>query len=112
MNSSSNSLLRHFTQRGEESPEKQAIRTVYHSFANTLDQQLSESAEKAVALRKLLESMDACLRAIDDAAITDSKKAHPTCFPNGSMDPKPVPLNDLENRVLMNLMARAAQDFN
>lgn len=57
-------------------PEKlQAASRPFCELAQQLDQELADGPEKSVALRKLLESKDAAVRAALAPANTDASKA-------------------------------------
>lgn len=56
-------LMQHFAVSGIMNPELSATLEKFHDIAMYLDAALDESAEKTVALRKLLESRDAAIRA-------------------------------------------------
>ena len=57
-----NTILRFFT-FGHLPPHLQLVSQPYHALAMTLDEELPDGPEKSVALRKLLESKDAAVRA-------------------------------------------------
>lgn len=61
------SLMRWFDGSHLRSPELRGLVEGYRGVAKVLDYQLPGSAEKTVALRKLLESKDAAVRAAIEA---------------------------------------------
>ena len=58
-------ILRFFTY-GHLSPYLQRVSQPYHEMAMMLEEELPDGPEKSVALRKLLESKDAAVRAALD----------------------------------------------
>ena len=61
-----NPILRFFT-FGHLSPYLQRVSQPYHAMAMMLEEELPDGPEKSVALRKLLESKDAAVRAAVDS---------------------------------------------
>ena len=59
-------ILRFFTY-GHLSPYLQRVSQPYHAMAMMLEEELPDGPEKSVALRKLLESKDAAVRAAVDS---------------------------------------------
>ena len=62
-----NPILRFFT-FGHLSPYLQRVSQPYHAMAMMLEEELPDGPEKSVALRKLLESKDAAVRAALDSS--------------------------------------------
>lgn len=56
-------LMQHFTYHPMVNSELDETHRIYYETASTIDNLLDETAEKTVALRKLLESRDAAIRA-------------------------------------------------
>lgn len=67
---STNSILRYFTYDHLTHPVLRDTSKVFHDLAGELDRDLPDGPEKSVALRKLLESKDAAVRAALDI-VTD-----------------------------------------
>ena len=65
-----NPILRFFT-FGHLSPYLQRVSQPYHAMAMMLEEELPDGPEKSVALRKLLESKDAAVRAALDVGLSD-----------------------------------------
>ena len=65
-----NPILRFFTY-GHLSPYLQRVSQPYHAMAMMLEEELPGGPEKSVALRKLLESKDAAVRAALDVGLSD-----------------------------------------
>lgn len=60
-----NQILRYFAYQHLPTP-LQRVSQVFHTLAETIDSELPDGPEKSVALRKLLESKDAAVRAALD----------------------------------------------
>lgn len=67
-----NPILRYFV-FGHLSPKLQLVAHPFHELAMQIEEELPDGPEKSVALRKLLESKDAAVRAALDLGDGDGR---------------------------------------